>query len=137
MPDSPQLLGLEQPLKYFTEKDKETVDRFFYEYSMAKKLLFQPKAGIPGHGPLYHYTTGENLVRIIESQELWCTQISCLNDTMEFTYAVEELQKRVRARMLEEHDSKLNPFLAGRPISQRAQRRYGFIVRNLLLSAGR
>ncbi|WP_150003889.1 hypothetical protein [Methylacidimicrobium cyclopophantes] len=32
---------------------------------------------------LYHYTTGENFVKIIESGELWATQISCLNDAQE------------------------------------------------------
>jgi Protein of unknown function (DUF2971) len=113
MPDSPQLLGLEQPLKYLTDKDKESVGRFFFEYAIAKHLLSNPKDGLLGKAPLYHYTTGETLVRILESQELWCTQISCLNDTTEFTYAVEELQKRVRARIAEEHDSTLNPLLAG------------------------
>lgn len=113
MPDSPQLLGLEQPLKYLTDKDKESVSRFIFEYAIAKHLLSNPKDGVLGKAPLYHYTTGENLVRIVESQELWCTQISFLDDTMEFTYAVEELQKRVTDRITEQHNPTLDPFLAG------------------------
>ena len=76
-------------------------------------MLCDPKDGLLEKAPLYHYTTGDNLVRIVESQELWCTQISCLNDTMEFTYAVEELQKRVTARIAGQHDPALYPFLAG------------------------
>jgi hypothetical protein len=110
---SSPLPGLDQPLKYLTDKDRESIDRYFVEYAKAKNLLFNPAQGVLSKGPLFHYTTGENLVRIIESQELWCTQISCLNDTMEFTYAVEELQKRVRATLAEQHDTTLNPFLMG------------------------
>ena len=34
------------------------------------------RVGLP-KGPLYHYTTGENLIRIIESGELWSTQAAC------------------------------------------------------------
>jgi hypothetical protein len=75
-------------------------------------LLINPKE-LSGRTPLYHYTTGENLICIIASQELWSTQISCLNDTKEFTYAVEELQKRVTARIAEEHNPTLDPFLLG------------------------
>jgi len=114
MPSDPSPLpGLEQPLKYLTDKDRESVDRFFAEYVKAKKLLFDPRDGVPSKGSLYHYTTGENIVRIIESQELWCTQISCLNDTMEFTYAVEELQKRVEPKLTERRGQALDPFLKG------------------------
>ena len=47
-PDSPQLLGLEQPLKYFTDKDKESVSRFLFEYAIAKNLLSNPKDGLLG-----------------------------------------------------------------------------------------
>ena len=37
---------------------------------------------------LWHYTTGEGLIKIIESGELWSTQVSCLNDATEYRYAI-------------------------------------------------
>jgi hypothetical protein len=33
---------------------------------------------------LYHYTTPEGLVGIVEKQEIWATDLSCMNDTTEF-----------------------------------------------------
>lgn len=36
---------------------------------------------------LWHYTTGDNLINIIGSGELWSTQVSCLNDQLELRYA--------------------------------------------------
>src|ERR1700730_7305983 len=103
MPASLQPIGLDQPTKYLTDKDKESINRFLAEYSATKHLLYSPLDQAFSAGPLYHYTTGENLVRIITSQQLWCTQISCLNDTTEFTYAIEEFQKRVRTKLTEQH----------------------------------
>lgn len=48
--------------------------------------------------PLYHYTTGESLIQIIESGSLWATQIACLNDATELTHAVELLQDAIVKR---------------------------------------
>jgi hypothetical protein len=110
--DLAPLLGLEQPPKYLTKRDLASVELFFRKY-VNTKFRFEPHCGVVCKGPLYHYTTGENLIQIIESKEIWCTQVSCLNDTMEFTYAVGELQKRVHARLAEPHDAVLDPFLAG------------------------
>src|SRR5690349_13479332 len=36
---------------------------------------------------LWHYTTGNGLLKIVESGTLWATQISCLNDNSEFREA--------------------------------------------------
>lgn len=36
---------------------------------------------------LWHYTSGENLINIVRSGELWSTQVSCLNDQLELRYA--------------------------------------------------
>ncbi|MBN8908087.1 MAG: DUF2971 domain-containing protein [Rhodospirillales bacterium] len=43
------------------------------------------------HSPLWHYTTGQGAIDIIKSGELWVTQISCLNDSTELTYASDVL----------------------------------------------
>ncbi|HTI88286.1 MAG TPA: DUF2971 domain-containing protein [Alphaproteobacteria bacterium] len=36
---------------------------------------------------LWHYTSGHSLIQIVQSGELWSTQISCLNDHREFRHA--------------------------------------------------
>jgi Protein of unknown function (DUF2971) len=36
---------------------------------------------------LWHYTTGQGAIDIITSGTLWTTQVSCLNDSTEFTHA--------------------------------------------------
>src|ERR1700732_5202949 len=76
--------------KYLTPNDETTVLGLIKEWMPR----FAPSAAMH----LYHYTTGDNLIRIIESGKLWSTQITCLNDTAEVRYAVEELHRRVRAR---------------------------------------
>lgn len=48
---------------------------------------------------LYHYTTGKNLISIVESGELWTTHVACMNDTKESIYMLEELQKNVSSRL--------------------------------------
>ena len=113
MPSSLRPIGLDQPTNYLTDKDKESINRFLAEYCATKHLLYSPLDQAFSAGPLYHYTTGENLVRIIASQELWCTQISCLNDTTEFTYAIQEFQKRVRTKLTEQHHPTHYLFLRG------------------------
>lgn len=47
-------------------------------------------------GPLYYYTSGQTCINIIESGEIWSTQLSCLNDAKEFAFAVEDLLARLR-----------------------------------------
>jgi hypothetical protein len=44
----------------------------------------------------FHYTTGEGLIGIIESGSLRATQIARLNDSKEFIYSGEELQKAIQ-----------------------------------------
>jgi hypothetical protein len=61
--------------------------------------------------PVYHYTTGESFVKIIQSGELWSTQAACLNDTTELTYATEELRKRVNAKLCGSHNPAIKPVL--------------------------
>lgn len=62
--------------------------------------------GTPDY-PLYHYTTGENLIQIVTSGELWATHIACLNDAKEVLFAVEALHERVRTRRREVQGSEL------------------------------
>jgi Protein of unknown function (DUF2971) len=89
--------------KYLTPNDETTILGLIEEWMPR----FAPSA--PTH--LYHYTIGENLIRIIESRKLWSTQIACLNDTAEVHYAVDELHSRVRARRAGEHRLYTDPLL--------------------------
>jgi DUF2971 family protein len=90
--------------KYLTPNDETTVLGLIQEWTSR----LAPSAA----KDLYHYTTGENLICIIEGGELWSTQIACLNDTAEVRYAVEELHRRVRARRSGPHRSYIDPLLS-------------------------
>lgn len=46
---------------------------------------------------LYHYTTGVNLIQIVESGELWATQVSCLNDIRECQSYFHLLKEAIKA----------------------------------------
>src|SRR5271169_1058115 len=60
----------EPEYKYITTEDLAA-----YEHWCAPHVAaFNP---IPS-GPLYHYTTGNSLIEIIKSGELWATQVACL-----------------------------------------------------------
>ena len=49
----------------------------------------------PPETDLYHYTGGNGLIKIIHSGTLLVSQIGCLNDSMEVTYAFDLLQERM------------------------------------------
>src|SRR5260221_7987449 len=87
--------------KYITEADETATIDIARDYMPR----FAPLP--PTH--LYHYTTGETLIRIIEAGKLLSTQIGCLNDTAEVRYAVEELHKRVRAKLENAHQPETEP----------------------------
>jgi hypothetical protein len=42
---------------------------------------------------VWHYTTGESLLKIIESGMLFSTQVACLNDSSEIRYSAGQLRK--------------------------------------------
>ncbi len=62
------------------------------------KLFIQEQAATLGafdfdtNRILWHYTTGDALLSIIESGSLWATQVSCLNDTTELGYGAKLLK---------------------------------------------
>jgi hypothetical protein len=73
---------------FITPEIKKTADNFGRHH-------WQPGIGLP-QGPIYHYTTGDSLIRIIESGELWSTQAACMNDAKELIYAIERLADRAK-----------------------------------------
>lgn len=65
--------------------------------------------GKPPPTPLWHYTSGEALIKIIEGGKLFSTQIACVNDMTEYRYSVELLHeafKRLRPRFVSRPDAK-------------------------------
>ena len=54
------------------------------------------------HDVLYHYTSEDGLKGILESQCLWATHYSHLNDTTEIGHFRGELKKRLRPRLKKE-----------------------------------
>jgi Protein of unknown function (DUF2971) len=82
-PDS----ATEPEYKYITTEDLAAYEAWCAPHVAA----FNP---IPS-GPLYHYTTGNGLIEIIKSGELWATQVACLNDSSELLYPIELLHSKV------------------------------------------
>jgi hypothetical protein len=93
-----------QATQYLSPADEAQIADFLTHYATRFFL-------IPG-GPLYHYTTGENFIKIIQSGELWATQAACLNDATELIYAVEQLNQRVKAKMDASHNQAIDPILS-------------------------
>jgi hypothetical protein len=83
-------IATEPEYKYITTEDLATYGLWCAPHVAA----FNP---IPS-GPLYHYTTGNGLIEIIKSGELWATQVACLNDSSELLYPIELLVSKVCAK---------------------------------------
>lgn len=100
--------NVEQLLKFMTQEDQDKVNKFLTSFSIPFFRQYLPDSS-PAP-PLYHYTIGDNLIRIIESQELWATQAACLNDTTELTYAADQLRLAVMRKNLSATGTKIGTF---------------------------
>lgn len=49
-----------------------------------------------GETVLWHYTTGPGLLGIVESGQIFATQVACLNDSSETTYATELFKSAIK-----------------------------------------
>jgi len=87
----------ETALKFITQEDQDKVNAFLKSFAMPFIGHYLDNSSLPSF--LYHYTTGDSLIQIIESQELWATQAACLNDTTELIYAADLLRLRVKERI--------------------------------------
>ena len=92
--------------QYLTPADKKKIDDFLSHHRLCNQQVYSTP-----NGPLYHYTTGENFIKIIQSGEFWATQIACLNDTTELTYATEQILQRVKDKLLTRHNENIDPAL--------------------------
>jgi hypothetical protein len=89
--------------QYVTQKDQAEMGGFINHHF--PKFCYVPSE------PLHHYTTAENLISILSNGELWATHVSCVNDTKEMHYAIEELHKRVTSRLESNTEPNLSPLL--------------------------
>ena len=64
-------------------------DYFAFVNQLIKKNMRIPNLD----SVVWHYTTGENLLKIIESGTLYATQVACLNDSSEIRYSAKQLRK--------------------------------------------
>lgn len=72
----------------FTNEETQDYQAFVSEQTQALGCLeFNP------HDVVWHYTTGEALLKIVQSSMLYSTQVSCLNDSSEIRYAAELLRE--------------------------------------------
>ena len=60
---------------------------FAYEFAS-----YFPSAPVPNDGVLYHYTSAESAIRILEGRALWMTALHHLNDPREFSMGADLLQ---------------------------------------------
>lgn len=64
-------------------------------------MLIGPK-GRPDNPTLWHYTTADGFLGILEQKELWCTNLLCMNDSSELKYSrelfLELILSRTRSR---------------------------------------
>ena len=60
---------------YVREEDRQEYRRFCQHHLPAFSRALPPE--------LWHYTSADGLIKILQSGQLWSTQITCLNDTLE------------------------------------------------------
>jgi hypothetical protein len=78
--------------KYVLKEDEDAYGRWGAPY-MEWFFPRQPPA-------LYHYTSGNGLIEIIKSGELWSTQVNCLNDASKFLYTMALLRERAESLLV-------------------------------------
>ena len=64
--------------QYLTDADREEYQNFCLHHLRAY--------GRPAVPEVWHYTTAEGLIGILQSGKVWSTQVSCLNDSKEQGY---------------------------------------------------
>jgi DUF2971 family protein len=67
-------------IEYVREEDREEYRRFALHHH---KIFASDR---PPGNEIWHYTDAAGLIGIIQSGKIWCTQVSCLNDSLEERY---------------------------------------------------
>jgi hypothetical protein len=58
---------------------------------------------------LWHYTDANGLIGILKTRQMWATQVSCLNDTLEQRHFAELIHAAVKARRKQHVDPLVEP----------------------------
>jgi hypothetical protein len=108
--------------KYITKTDQESytlfIKRHTHDFWTAKP------------DSLYHYTSGETLIRIVQSGELWTTHIACLNDMKEFVYAFDRLKEHIQTRIASARSAEVNSTDKPSARSNHCALRFGLVTAN-------
>jgi hypothetical protein len=86
-------------IEYVREEDRQEYLRFAAHHLRS--------FGHPPVSEIWHYTDAEGLVGILKSGQLWCTQVSCLNDCLEQRYFGDLMHAAVKARRAKNTDTNL------------------------------
>jgi hypothetical protein len=77
-------------IEYVGEEDKQEYHRFATHHL---PRFF----GRPPVSEIWHYTDAEGLIAILKSGRLWCTQVSCVNDSLELRYFGDLVHAAIKA----------------------------------------
>lgn len=67
------------------------------------EILDEHIKGVPTGPILFHYTTQEGLLGIINTKSLWITSVRHLSDSTEFAYTVELVREKLNRKLRAEH----------------------------------
>jgi hypothetical protein len=86
-------------IEYVRDEDKREYLRFALHH--IRSFAHTPVSEI------WHYTDAEGLIGILRSGQIWCTQVSCLNDSLEQRYFGDLLHTAIKALRAKNTDSNL------------------------------
>ena len=86
-------------IEYVREEDKQEYLKFVTHH--LRSFVRPPISEI------WHYTDAEGLIGILKSGKLWCTQVSCLNDSLEQRYFGDLVHAAVKVLWAKNTDANL------------------------------
>jgi hypothetical protein len=84
---------------YVREQDKQEYRKFCMRHIPRFSRSLPPE--------LWHYTSADGLIRILESGQVWSTQIACLNDTLEQRFFGDLIHTALKKRRAQNTDKEL------------------------------
>jgi hypothetical protein len=84
----------ERKEKILAAQAAEVMPEENYAYTTFVTSQYQTIA-LPAPQTIWHYTSGSSLISIIQSGQLWSTQLSCVNDQTELIYAIELFREAI------------------------------------------
>ena len=88
---------------YIREEDRQEYRNFCLHHIRSFGRPLPPE--------IWHYTTADGLIGILKSGQIWSTQVSCLNDTLELRYFGDLVHAAVRVWRAQNMNQALVPML--------------------------